>query len=237
MTLKITERDKKLLIVLAIVLLVGGVGIGILMPLVEKTQELSVQITDAEIEKQEKELKVVTLPTLQKREEAALTELQELKNEFYDIMRSVEIDRLMTGMAVSSGAEVKDMDIVMPKEDAYAQLVNYADMLSGDKSENTGDNDDTVFSGVYKAQVKMNMMGSRENMQRMLDACIRQEPKMRVASFSWQKNSREGSSEYTLNMTVEIYMCQDVQEYTVERLAQEEAEAAENAEESSGTEE
>ena len=54
MTLKVTERDKKILIVLGIVLVILGLTIGVLMPLAEDTQELSEKITEAEIEKQEK---------------------------------------------------------------------------------------------------------------------------------------------------------------------------------------
>ena len=39
MTLKVTERDKKILIVLGIVLVILGLTIGVLMPLAEDTQE------------------------------------------------------------------------------------------------------------------------------------------------------------------------------------------------------
>ena len=40
MTLKLTERDKKLLVILAVFVLIVGVGAGVLMPLLDKGQEL-----------------------------------------------------------------------------------------------------------------------------------------------------------------------------------------------------
>ena len=64
----------------------------------------------------------------------------------------------------------------------------------------------------------MNMTGSRENLQSMLDVTVSQEPRQRVTDFSWQKNQKEGSSEYTLSMSVDIYMYQDVEMYVQEQL-------------------
>ena len=40
MTLQLTERDKKLLVILAVFVLIVGVGAGVLMPLLDKGQEL-----------------------------------------------------------------------------------------------------------------------------------------------------------------------------------------------------
>ena len=56
MTLKVTERDKKILLVLAVFLIVLGLIAGVLMPLMENTQKLGEEIAEAEVEKQEKEI-------------------------------------------------------------------------------------------------------------------------------------------------------------------------------------
>lgn len=71
---------------------------------------------------------------------------------------------------------------------------------------------------MYTASLTMNMTGSRENLQSMLDVTVSQEPRQRVTNFSWQKNQKEGSSEYTLSMTVDIYMYQDVEMYVQKQL-------------------
>ena len=54
MTLKLTQRDKKLLIVLAVVVLIVGVGAGLLFPLMEKGQNLKEEVLNADIEQQER---------------------------------------------------------------------------------------------------------------------------------------------------------------------------------------
>ena len=233
MTLKVTERDKKILIVLGIVLVILALTVGILMPLAEDTQELSEKITEAEIEKQEKEMKVVSLPGIRTREEQSQKDLAAMQDKYYPVMKSVEIDRMMTNTAVNCGIQVTNMDIKMPDFTAYTTLPNYSDLVYGTEQENS---ENTAFDGMYTASLTMNMTGSRENLQAMLDVTVSQNPRQRVTDFSWQKNQKEGSSEYTLSMSVEIYMYEDVETYVQKQLLGAVLGDAE-AEESSETEE
>lgn len=215
MTLKVTERDKKILLVLAVFLIVLGLIAGVLMPLMENTQKLGEEIAEAEVEKQEKEMKVAALPGMRSRMEKAEEELSTMQERYYPVMKSVEIDRMMTNTAVNCGIQVLDMDIKMPDFTSYTTLLNYGDIVYGVEQENS---ENTPFDGMYTASLTMNMTGSRENLQSMLDVTVSQEPRQRVTDFSWQKNQKEGSSEYTLSMSVDIYMYQDVEMYVQEQL-------------------
>lgn len=215
MTLKVTERDKKILLVLAVFLIVLGLIAGVLMPLMENTQKLGEEIAEAEVEKQEKEMKVAALPGMRSRMEKAEEELSAMQERYYPVMKSVEIDRMMTNTAVNCGIQVLDMDIRMPDFTSYTTLLNYGDIVYGAEQENS---ENTPFDGMYTASLTMNMTGSRENLQSMLDVTVSQEPRQRVTDFSWQKNQKEGSSEYTLSMSVDIYMYQDVEMYVQEQL-------------------
>ena len=215
MTLKVTERDKKILLVLAVFLIVLGLIAGVLMPLMENTQKLGEEIAEAEVEKQEKDMKVAALPGMRSRMEKAEEELSAMQERYYPVMKSVEIDRMMTNTAVNCGIQVLDMDIKMPDFTSYTTLLNYGDIVYGVEQENS---ENTPFDGMYTASLTMNMTGSRENLQSMLDVTVSQEPRQRVTDFSWQKNQKEGSSEYTLSMSVDIYMYQDVEMYVQEQL-------------------
>ena len=215
MTLKVTERDKKILLVLAVFLIVLGLIAGVLMPLMENTQKLGEEIAEAEVEKQEKEMKVAALPGMRSRMEKAEEELSAMQERYYPVMKSVEIDRMMTNTAVNCGIQVLDIDIKMPDFTSYTTLLNYGDIVYGVEQENS---ENTPFDGMYTASLTMNMTGSRENLQSMLDVTVSQEPRQRVTDFSWQKNQKEGSSEYTLSMSVDIYMYQDVEMYVQEQL-------------------
>ena len=82
MTLKVTERDKKLLVFLAIFVVVVGLGAGVILPLLSKSQELREELTQAQLEQTEKEQKVLSLSTMEKRKKEAEASLEEMKKEF-----------------------------------------------------------------------------------------------------------------------------------------------------------
>ena len=145
MTLKVTERDKKILLVLAVFLIVLGLIAGVLMPLMENTQKLGEEIAEAEVEKQEKEMKVAALPGMRSRMEKAEEELSAMQERYYPVMKSVEIDRMMTNTAVNCGIQVLDMDIKMPDFTSYTTLLNYGDIVYGVEQENS---ENTPFDGI-----------------------------------------------------------------------------------------
>ncbi|MCI6464033.1 MAG: hypothetical protein MSA90_01005 [Faecalicatena sp.] len=226
MTLKLTQRDKKLLIVLAVVVLIVGVGAGLLFPLMEKGQNLKEEVLNADIEQQERSQKVESLPALQKREDQVLEEIGKAQQDFYPIMQSMEIDKMLTEMALTKGLTVKDLDIKMPVTGEYTTLKDYTGPLPEEENENTEEG--TVYNGIYTASVMMTLSGGRETIQSMMDECAANEPGMRITDFTWQ-SSKESSS-WTLGMTLEIYMCEDTQQYILEQKAAREAAKAQAGE-------
>lgn len=218
MTLKVTERDKKLLVVLAVVVIVFGMGFGILLPLFEKGQDLTEQLLEETVVKVTNEQKVNTLDALKKQEETLKEELAAVRNEFYELTPSMEIDRMMTGMALSHGLVVKDLDITIPSTGSYTALIGYQDMLLNRAEDSVNgetaseEPESTVYTGVYTANAKISMTGSREALQAMLDECAALEPKARISEFLWEQE-REDSANYILTMSVELYMSEDADQY------------------------
>lgn len=218
MTLKVTERDKKLLVVLAVVLIVFGMGFGILLPLVEKGQELSEQLLEETVVKVTNKQKVDTLDALKKQEKTLGEEVSAVRSEFYEVTPSMEIDRMMTGMALAHGLVVKDLDITIPAIGSYTELIGYPEMLlsriedSVNEDTASGELTGMAYSGVYTANAKISMTGSREALQAMLDECAALEPKARIAEFLWEQE-RNDSANYILTMSVELYMSEDADQY------------------------
>lgn len=234
MTLKLTERDKKLLVILAVFILIVGIGAGVLMPLMDKGQELQEKAADARIEQQEREQKVVSLPVLRDRESTVLSNIEEMKKEFYPVMKSMEIDKMLTELALSKGLTVKDLDIKMPSQGEYSTIKNYTAFT--DESETETANDGVTYNGIYTAAVSMTLHGSRGEIQSMMDDCAANEPGMRITDFTWQKVKE--SEARTLGMTLEIYMCRDTEQYIMEQqAAQAAAKAAEQAAQTNAAEE
>lgn len=230
MTLKVTERDKKLLVFLAIFVVVVGLGAGVILPLLSKSQELREELTQAQLEQTEKEQKVLSLSTMEKRKKEAEASLEEMKKEFYGVMQSKDIDKMLTEMALSNGVVVNEMDIAMPSLGEYMQLTDYSKMLIAaalNNEEGTQDKEEAPsYGGVYTAQVEMTMTGGRVPLQAVLDNCASQEPKMRIAEFLWQADKKNEGT-YTLAIKLELYMAEDTQEYLLEQMERKAVEKAE----------
>ena len=230
MTLKVTERDKKLLVFLAIFVVVVGLGAGVILPLLSKSQELREELTQAQLEQTEKEQKVLSLSTMEKRKKEAEASLEEMKKEFYGVMQSKDIDKMLTEMALSNGVVVNEMDIAMPSLGEYTQLTDYSKMLIAaalNNEEGTQDKEEAPsYGGDYTAQVEMTMTGGRVPLQAVLDNCASQEPKMRIAEFLWQADKKNEGT-YTLAIKLELYMAEDTQEYLLEQMERKAVEKAE----------
>lgn len=233
MTLKVTERDKKLLVFLAIFVVVVGLGAGVILPLLSKSQELREELTQAQLVQTEKEQKVLSLSTMEKRKKEAEASLEEMKKEFYGVMQSKDIDKMLTEMALSNGVVVNEMDIAMPSLGEYTQLTDYSKMLIAaalNNEEGTQDKEEAPsYGGVYTAQVEMTMTGGRVPLQAVLDNCASQEPKMRIAEFLWQADKKNEGT-YTLAIKLELYMAEDTQEYLLEQMERKAVEKADAAE-------
>lgn len=214
MKLTLTPRDKKLLIGLAVFLLIVGGGFGIVLPLKQAGNRLSDELQEEKTIMEENQQKIDGLEALEEEREEAGARLSILSQDYFPVMTSMEIEKMMTRLSMDKGVLMKDIEISMPEDGEYAQLNDYSKMLREKSGETQGEEDeDSVFRGIYCGKVKMSMTGTRNQLQAMLDACQEKEPKMQVDEILWQRNSANGSGEYTLAIQVSVYMAQDLEGY------------------------
>lgn len=225
MTLKLTERDKKLLVFLAIFVLVVGIGVGVIYPLFNRSKSLEQELTSAQLQQTENEQKVSLAASMEMGKQKMLEEIADARKAFYEPMKSEKIDKMLTNMAVSRGVVVTDLDIAMPQKGSYTTLVDYQQMLEQKKGTATANDGTTaagavVYDGVFTAQVQMTMSGSRAALQQVLDNCVALEPKLRVTEFLFQNRSRDqNDSDYQLSISMELYMSEDPKTYLEESAA------------------
>lgn len=222
-TMEITERDKKLLLFLSVFVIILGFGFFIIRPLSQADAQLQVELENQEELMLETQQKLAMLPAM----EASLTkieeELEEAAEDFYPVMKSQEIDRLLTGIVVDRGLEARQMTIAMPQGELtlapfYASQAAAEDAMgqaAQGESGAGGQTSGTTFSGIYAAQVQMTIRGNRGVMQQMVDDLTRNYPSLRITRAGWgTENSsvRNTDGEYitsvndTLSLGLEIYM-------------------------------
>ena len=116
-TMEITERDKKLLLFMAFFVIVLGFGFFVIRPLSQADAELKIELENQQELMMETQQKLVMLPAMESSLVKTQEELEEAAKDFYPVMKSQEIDRLLTGIVVSKGLESRQMTITMPQSE------------------------------------------------------------------------------------------------------------------------
>ncbi|MCF0134735.1 MAG: hypothetical protein HUJ72_12780 [Blautia sp.] len=229
--MKLTERDKKLLVLLIVFLFVVGLGMLLVRPILEKNAQIKQQITDQESLKRKKEEKIAELPAREEQLRKLNDSLAEYQDHYYDIIGSSDIDKILTEMALKYKLQITDLEIQMPFTDTFSQLSPYqgADILV---SSTGASGSEKSYPGLYTVSISMRLEGNRNNLQMMLDECAGMEPKLRVTAFSWfgstmkvnfgpQENEEEIDPNIFSDETdTEEFLSQEQEETTAEEVAE-----------------
>ncbi len=111
MQTKLTSRDKFLLSLMAFVLIGVGFIYYLIMPTLERIDDLDLEISDAQMKQNEMELKIMRYPEYQKDMTDLGREAAEATADYYGMMTSQEVDREITGIVLANGLESVDLDI------------------------------------------------------------------------------------------------------------------------------
>lgn len=213
MKFEMTERDKRLLIGLAMFVVVVCVGYWGILPQLTRIDEINEELEVAIDERDEKELKVMELPMLEIENKELEEGILESKSQFFQMMDSDEVDKMMTTMVLGYNLYAYDLSISMPKGEA--KLAPYINSKSKDPSSyvNSG-----VQTGVYCVGISMRLGGTYEDFERIIYDLSKTEQKIKLNSFSYGTTSRiveneDGGLEYqeemVLNLSLELYMCEE----------------------------
>lgn len=241
MTLTLTERDKKLLVILAVVALVAGLGAGVIYPLMNKAQDLQLELQDAQIEKAEREAKVANLPVIEQQHQTVYAEMEELQKDAYPVMPSLSIDRTLTSLAQARGADVRSLSIEMPENQSYASFPSYGQVLmaatSSSSDGQSGESENATYRGIYTAHATMSLSGNRETLQSVIDQVQAEEPNFRITEFNWGQNTSQNT--FSLTIGIDVYMYEDSTAYLMNQVMEQMGSAVSGEGETpeSGTEE
>lgn len=239
MQMQMTEKDKKLIVFLAIfVILVAGGYWGI-YPVVSNIFSVQEQIEDEKALQDMNMVKMAQTPLLVADNEQVETEMAALKESFFPVMSSAQVDKYMTGLILDYQLYAYDLSISMPQEEAanepyqfsekavLEEMEEYTDSQE-DSAVDTEEDDDfmsetpvfeeDVASGIYKVGVTVRVGGDKENIQRMIDDMSLSKQKLHLLSYNWDEESSISFAEdgtydvntnCTLTMSMNLYMCEE----------------------------
>lgn len=224
MEMKITQRDKWLLAFLAAILIVVGAGAFVILPGLDKTQELMDQREDMENQKADMEMQIASLPQEKKALEDAQVRFAELSSQFYPVMSSQEIDRMLTSTVLDCGLMAVDMNIEMSQEgmrilpyqasEYWQTVVNGMEKESESEDWQPGEKDFPQVSNMYAAKVTLTTVGEKAKVENLIDQWNKEKSPIRVTEFTMtpEKADKEKTGNYQLNISLEIYLYGNTQQ-------------------------
>lgn len=203
--LKITQHDKKLLYFLAIFVIVVGFGFLVIRPLVIANLEVSKKLSVAQEQKSDLEQKVGLSTSSKKVYDTLSKDLEKSVANFYPMMKSEEIDKMITDLLLDYGVFSRDLDIQVGTDEV--QLKPYGK----DSTE------EEISTGIYAASVSVTATGKRNTLQKVIDTLARDYPSIRITAYNWSSELQTVNSDNTtgelkldnisvLTLNLEVYM-------------------------------
>lgn len=196
MRLEITKQDRCLIsILLALAVAAAWIFLGI-MPLYRLNREMEARLELAESDAREGQRKLTGLAELKSAGEDLKEEFREAGEGIYPVMESQEIDRILTEMVLECGLSARRMEISMP----YRLYPGETD-------------DKGAEPGIFRAQVLLEVTGSREDKDALLDRIARIPKSLRLLTMRRLKTrirTESGSVQEELDvmeLKLEIIMC------------------------------
>ena len=138
-----TERDKKLLTFMFMIVIIVGIGYWGIRPQIKRYIELGPKIEAQENTKEVNNLKMNNYMIVEGQAEDYEDLIAERKDEFYQIMTSSEIDRMMTEMAINNGLDIYELSFNMPTEPTSRTAYQYSELKTWqDQMELTATDDE-----------------------------------------------------------------------------------------------
>jgi hypothetical protein len=194
MTTTVTERDKKLLCLLGIFILVIAFVMFLIKPTLEAGTDLHAQIAQEQMKKNQTEQKIAKIPEYQTALSDLQSEFTEKAKSYSGVVENYDVDRMLTDLALSHGFSREDLYALnMTFPSGYATMNDYQ-TESGQ-----------ALTGIFAVSVDFQVHGAREKIQSFLDFLINEEPSVRVSGFQWSEDPA-AADQYFLMMNLQFYM-------------------------------
>ena len=214
MQMAMTERDKKLIFMLAIIVIVVSIGYWGIRPAIKAMIEAKEDIAEQEEIKELNDIKIAQIPTLQSRTKEYEAEVDKISEEYLPYMNSDEIDKMFTGMVLERGLFAYDLDIQL--ENVPASLMPYAyskmatdpyynqtseeeeeeevGALAALEREATGatpeeETEENYNDVVYKAHLVLRIGGDLDELHKFIDDMEAYDKKILITGYRWNEST------------------------------------------------
>ena len=210
LTLEVTERDKKLLKILAVVVVIGLFFLIVFRPLLNSISSMQSELDQAEQEKVVMEQEIAQLATNESSLDSIKSQTYAAASDFYDLDKNSTIDKTLTELANEHGLTVSNLNIDVDPSAANITAYDPLTAASGSQSDDSEESDSSS-SPLQVTRTTMDVTGSQADFLKMLDTIFHKEKSMHVVSYSTSSNvlfsvNRQNVESSTMEVVLDIYM-------------------------------
>lgn len=199
MTMTMTERDKKLLAGLGVFCVVAVLTVMVILPLYSANKMMKDQIAANEDQIALMQQKEAELPLLRMENERRREALLDEQKELFPLLKTQDIDRLLTEKVMLHGLSARKLQISMPEE--AANVSGYG------RTADDGSNPDKK-DGVWIASVSLETAGTMAAMDSLIDDLSLETPGVRITGLNWSSARRQVDAQTGLTEQYDILSLQ-----------------------------
>ncbi|MCI5944353.1 MAG: hypothetical protein MRZ41_06640, partial [Eubacterium sp.] len=152
---ELTKRDKKLLILLGIILVVTGFVFLAIKPLAVRLKETKANLEKEEELREINQKKISLYSDLADYDDALHKKIEKNVEDFYEMMTSEEIDRMLTDMALGYHLEARNLDIQIPEEEEELEPYVFSEAAANKLENDSGYESISGAAGMYDVEAMM----------------------------------------------------------------------------------
>lgn len=220
-----TKREKVLLYILGMALLVMAALFLVFFPGMNKYQALSDERSEAEFKQQEMEMAIASLPANRTIKDAAAADLSAKKEGYEKRMTNDELDNLITNLVVDEGFKAQDLAITANEiatvatfgsdgsettqsSDTTTEAQEMKDLAEMQGNTTTDENSTTTtteptISGIYIGTVTMTIQGNIAQFENLLDT-VNGRSDMQITAFDVSPGSSGSGSSSSSNTVANL---------------------------------
>lgn len=229
--MKLTERDKKLLLALAYFVIIVGFGAFVFRPLISHYMDLGDQVAILSAQKEEMDARIKEAKGLEQKKQEKMDLFLISTQDLYPMLESQEVDKEITGIVLSCGMQALNLSIAMPEEPVSLMPYPYAEEAevpgetamselteeaaeAGDETEaeeiTTPEEDNQGY--IYAPIVTLTASGTEGQIENLIDTLTGDYPAIRLRGYSRQIQDSRQAEELAagteiLSVELELYMC------------------------------
>ncbi|MCR5691549.1 MAG: hypothetical protein K6G62_04935 [Eubacterium sp.] len=214
MKTEMTEKDKKLLMILAIFVIVVCIGYWGIMPTMDQISAINEETLVQQDLQTQNEMKIMELPMIVEDNKSYEEKILKARKNYYDVMTSDEVDKYFTGMALDYDLYAYDLVIDMPDESTTTAPYQYSEKAEklaqaaleaeeesteeeplsnseesleeiGEAEEDEEEEEMVVDNGIYMVTVTQRLGGSKKKCQKLINDLSNSKEKVRVVSYTY----------------------------------------------------